>query len=514
MTLKISQNAKGILTVIGTCFFNLVVGSIYIWGNISIYVSSYYPNTTSDEVSIVFPITAGICNIGILFSYPAINYLGFRVNHILATILIFGFFLGSSFCSTFWSFFWCFAIGYGISTGLLYLSLLYNAYKYFPSKRGLIGGVVMGFYGLAALISNYILLLLVNPDNIKAEKNPITNEYHFPYEIAERFPTAIRYLSFYFLGAMIIANLLQFEFQDPLETDFLEIIPEETGEEAGIDENPSHITFRQKSVNKYKVENSNDDMEYKFLDSDEVLSSKKKIKDNSTDSFNNIIVLSSKQSLKGKKSKFSEKKAWSISSIDSNDERECFSLKDAFKSRAVYFMMIMIFCSTAYGYFVASNFKNYGIMKISEDSFLTLIGSLSSFFNGGGRFFWGLISDKFGFKKTYLTILIIQIINAATLRFASDVNIIYLIWVCLAMLCEGGNFVIFPPLSLKIFGPNVGSKVYTCLLMVCALSNFTQYGTNIALRSVIGYDNEFYVFLAFTIISFILCLATDLKFKR
>ena len=57
---------------------------------------------------------------------------------------------------------------------------------------------MVGFYGIAPLIANYILLLLINPDNIDAIQDPINKEYTFPDEIAERLPSAMRSLSYFF----------------------------------------------------------------------------------------------------------------------------------------------------------------------------------------------------------------------------------------------------------------------------------------------------------------------------
>ena len=174
----------------------------------------------------------------------------------------------------------------------------------------------------------------------------------------------------------------------------------------------------------------------------------------------------------------------------------------------------MIYMSVSNGYFMATNFKNYGITKISDDQFLTLVGSLGSVFNGAGRFFWGLLSDKFNFKKVYLTVLIIQLVNIATLRFISSIETAYLLWVCSALLCEGGNFVLFPPLSLKVFGPNVGSKIYSILILVCSFSNLTQFGLNLGLRPLIGFENEFYIYLGMTAVAFGLCISSDLRYRK
>ena len=214
--IKLSQTSKGILTIIGSCFFNLVLGSMYMWGNINLYVTSYYKNVSSDEASIIFPFTGFIGNFGIILGFPLVRIFGFRLMVFMSTLLIFGFLFACAFCGSFWNFFLCFAIGFGLTTGLLYLTLMYNTFKYFPHRRGLVGGILMGVYGVSGLIANYIFLLVMNPNNDSALKNDNSKEYYFPDEIANRLPLALRTLGFYFLGVMLIGNLLQFEFKDTI----------------------------------------------------------------------------------------------------------------------------------------------------------------------------------------------------------------------------------------------------------------------------------------------------------
>jgi len=510
MGIKLSQKAKGILSIFGSCFIYLVIGSTFMWGSINIYAASYFKNLTTDQVSIVFPVSFTITNVSILLSFPILRYIGFRMTVYLSTFLMFSFFFASTFCPDFWSFFCCFAVGFGGSSGLLYLTLMYNNYKYFPSRRGLIGGISMGMYGLAALISNYILLLLINPKNIKAIKNPETNQYSFPDEIADRFPSALRYLSYYFISIMIIGSLLQFEYEEPE--------PEKLADEDdGI---IVDVRVEEESVLAQKPEDLRAELLPKSLTLEGDFLKENLDKDiqiaqtaNPQSNIEEDITEVSEQKLEVAKIR-KNKTAWSVASMDSHDERHCKSILDAFKSRVVYIIMVMMYMSSSNGYFMAMNFKNYGITKISDDGFLTLVGSLSSLCNGGSRLFWGFAADKFDFKKIYLTMLVIQILEIATLRFVSTYEIPYLLWVCTSLLCEGGHFVIFPPLSLKVFGPNVGSKIYSLLLLACSATNLTQYMLNLVLRPLIGFDNEFYIFLGMTIVALVFCISSELRFKK
>jgi len=48
--------------------------------------------------------------------------------------------------------------------------------------------------------------------------------------------------------------------------------------------------------------------------------------------------------------------------------------------------------------FVAFNYKEYGLMQIKDDTFITHIGSYGAIMNGLGRLCWGALFDKFSFK--------------------------------------------------------------------------------------------------------------------
>ena len=327
MALKVSQNHKGMLSLFGTCFFFIVLGSMYIWGNISIYVSSYYKGVSSDQGSMVFPIASTFSNFCCLFSFPIIKMIGFRKLLISTSFMLFAFLLGSTFCPDFWSFFICFGIGFCGCSGFLYLTLLYNTYKYFPSKRGLIGGIAVGFYGTAALISNYILLALINPDNADAHKDPQTGEYVFPDEIAERLPGALRLLSYVFLGVMIIGNVTQFEYVDPInEVSEDDKIKEEI---IVVEEENTQLKTRllPEEPKKGSINNDDEEVKGKKIIGRSLLSQKETVNPNSyIDSSgyaNPIKIVHSVTESMGTEIK---KKSieWSKSSIDINDERRCF----------------------------------------------------------------------------------------------------------------------------------------------------------------------------------------------
>ena len=54
--------------------------------------------------------------------------------------------------------------------------------------------------------------------------------------------------------------------------------------------------------------------------------------------------------------------------------------------------------SSMNGMFLTKNIKNYGITKINDDHFITLVGIMYLTCTSFGSLIWGLIADKIPFK--------------------------------------------------------------------------------------------------------------------
>ena len=72
----------------------------------------------------------------------------------------------------------------------------------------------------------------------------------------------------------------------------------------------------------------------------------------------------------------------------------------------------MLFNGVFIGVFTTSVFKMIAIDFIS-DGILTLAGALASACSGFARFLWAFMLDKFGFRKVFTAMMIIQTINSA-----------------------------------------------------------------------------------------------------
>jgi len=65
-------------------------------------------------------------------------------------------------------------------------------------------------------------------------------------------------------------------------------------------------------------------------------------------------------------------------------------------------MFIMLFFGTFYGAYMAANYK---FISELDDVTLTIAGSVGAIFNGGSRLMWGVLLDKYGFRKVYMILM-------------------------------------------------------------------------------------------------------------
>lgn len=122
--------------------------------------------------------------------------------------------------------------------------------------------------------------------------------------------------------------------------------------------------------------------------------------------------------------------------------------------------------------FVAFNYKEYGSIRITDDSFLTVVGSCGAIFNGFGRLVFGMLFDHFSFKVLSTIINSVLLAFAIILPFLADSKPMFLIAVCLIYFVYGANYSIYPTQTMRVFGTTVGSKVYFIIFIGFSVGNY------------------------------------------
>ena len=111
--------------------------------------------------------------------------------------------------------------------------------------------------------------------------------------------------------------------------------------------------------------------------------------------------------------------------------------------------------------FLISNcYRDFGSRRGTKPDNMYVIGVLFGIINGGSRFLWGWLMDKFGFKILMFIITGIEIIIATTFYYCATIAPLYIFSVLLVSACIGGHFAILSPVFNKIFGLERGPEMY------------------------------------------------------
>ena len=83
---------------------------------------------------------------------------------------------------------------------------------------------------------------------------------------------------------------------------------------------------------------------------------------------------------------------------------------EAIRTPQFWMLWSMIVCSASAGLNVASVYKRFALAapSLSGDQFQALVGGLGAICNGGGRVAWGTLSDKIGFKRSFISLALLQ----------------------------------------------------------------------------------------------------------
>lgn len=63
-----------------------------------------------------------------------------------------------------------YAVCFPIGIGTAYWAPLVSGWQWFPERKGLISGLIIGGFGFGAFLFNFVSTAIVNPDNLKVDE--------------------------------------------------------------------------------------------------------------------------------------------------------------------------------------------------------------------------------------------------------------------------------------------------------------------------------------------------------
>ncbi|KAK4475895.1 hypothetical protein MN116_001140 [Schistosoma mekongi] len=205
----------GTMTVIGAILIQITFGYFYTVANMVPYILSYIktrvdPNVQSQTT--VWLSALALASQGLSMALGGFVYqkAGFRVVVAISCILHSGsvFLTNITIQRTYIGVVITYSVLMGLGLGFGYSVVMGVASKWFPKRRFLIVGLVVGGFGLGALIFTPIQTGLINPNNVQV--NPATRLFDDP-DVLDRIPRAFLILGGILLSGQIVGFLLMSE---------------------------------------------------------------------------------------------------------------------------------------------------------------------------------------------------------------------------------------------------------------------------------------------------------------
>ena len=145
------------LILLASCVINLCIGSMYAWSVFASPMAEHLAvvtgtTLTAASLAIVFTIANGVGPITMISGGRINDRLGPRWVVFAGGILFGAGMIASGFARSVPLLTICYGLGCGLGMGLVYGCTVGNSVKFFPDKRGLIGGITTATYGLSSVL--------------------------------------------------------------------------------------------------------------------------------------------------------------------------------------------------------------------------------------------------------------------------------------------------------------------------------------------------------------------------
>lgn len=162
-----NTDKKRWIILVAACLINLCLGSIYAWSVFSSSMTEYFNNTLhlnieAGDMAIVYTIANSVGPITMISGGWFNDRLGPKKVIALGGIMFGGGMIASGFATSIPFLIVSYGVVAGLGLGMAYGSTISTCVKYFPDKRGLIGGITTAVYGMSSVILPPVVTIIVN----------------------------------------------------------------------------------------------------------------------------------------------------------------------------------------------------------------------------------------------------------------------------------------------------------------------------------------------------------------
>lgn len=168
--LAMNTDKKRWVILTAACLINLCLGSIYAWSVFASSMVEYFNETlnlgvTAGDLAIVYTIANAVGPITMISGGWFNDRLGPKKVIALGGIMFGGGMILSGFANSVTFLIISYGIIAGLGLGMAYGSTISTSVKYFPDKRGLIGGITTAVYGFSSVILPPVVTVIVKKWN-------------------------------------------------------------------------------------------------------------------------------------------------------------------------------------------------------------------------------------------------------------------------------------------------------------------------------------------------------------
>ena len=501
----LSKKIKGICVVISIFFVFSMVGIDVAIGSLNVYYISYFYHfdsslNTLEKMYYAGPIIALSIAIFMIISPYVENKLGERLTALIGFIMIiFSQVIVLFINNVYLLMLSFFAFGGGL--GMSYFIPIRLGWKYFPKHKGKIS--TLNSCSQCMTSCGFILIAekMINPYNKKPTlpKEGKDKETYFEWkDVAENFPKYIKMNILIISVVSVISLLLIFPYPEN---------EEENGDELN-DENEEDNKLLDRYSNVSKDENSkNSNIEIK----PEQTENKEKNKDEEKNE--NKEKNKDEEKNENKEKNENEENDENTEKIKSKNET---ALNAIFSWR----FLITIITIVLFDVFISnlkSTMRDITAKKNLDEQTVAIIASTANLIYGALSPLWGFFYDKFGFKKVMCCVSLAMIILGSCYCFIIQNVILFAIIYDIGCWLGISIYGLLPPYVHKIFGLNIGKKIYGLIYISFSFSGYIGPIINSITLNVFNleafdrYKCMFFGSAIFNLISFFLILFANEK---
>ncbi|GFN82639.1 oxalate:formate antiporter-like isoform x1 [Plakobranchus ocellatus] len=493
------RNLQKYCSIIGAHFIGCPLSFVWIYGNLSAYMDSYfrfacYPKCWDwDPQWLLSLYVAGLFP-GYFMVKPLEKIFGLRWTGIIAMVMVNAALIGSA---------WSLQVSI-ILTAVMYGALLgagagisssltiQVVSGWAPERAAVLVATTSGTASMLSVVQNQIITAFVNPNNLKPDANIGPKAYFSQPEVLDHVPGILIIYGTMTIGMQIIGYFL---ITDPYR--------------ASCDSSKK-ATADSKALMKHQ------NTEYEELaarDHTENDQSKKYYGSNSRSSMDSLDAFNY-SSDDHYESSFVETIADNEGTKNKKDEIYSYTPIEVLRS-PVFYAVCFFGIAIEYGILLKSNFyKKFALLYIHNDKYLTLVGTLVPVISTGSRIFFGTLMDKHILSLKDVTIigLSLNCVLCAFWYISARVNaILYMFLVLGLAAAQSLAYVVLPTAALRLFGPAHLSTNYGLVASCMLISSILSPLINSPLLHTLGWQ---WVFITGSVLNLlVLCYVTVTNFN-